>query len=413
MGPRKTVKPRTKMKNNSKKKSTNNISKASRPSTSGIKDNKIKNRITTNMVNLTQDNDSDNQFEVLSDYDGMSMEEIISAVNTKKAKIPPIIIYTNLNYSDINKLKALITGDIKVKYRGNRSNVYTENMSDYNKIMQYAKEMKLDHYTHTPQDKKELKLVLKNISPYITEEEIRTELSLQQLSVIRVKQMIKKDNNIKLPLFVITFAVGTLKSQVFSIKYVCNCVIQWEAYRSNNPVVQCYKCQGFNHLAKNCYKKPKCFKCSLQHNTSECPVTSSDNYKCANCEKSHAANNKSCEVYIKVLQSKTNKPVQKSKSYHSAKNSETTIIQATTSAHKNTELYSEKLKTNKPSANGNNVEPSISEVLLEIKDLFHDIDIAKFKSTFISVYNKIKNTNSTVDKLCIIAEGLFELFSDG
>lgn len=53
--------------------------------------------------------------------------------------------------------------------------VYNGNLSDCHKILQYATESKIDGFTHTPKDQKELKMVLKNISFCIEEEEIQKE----------------------------------------------------------------------------------------------------------------------------------------------------------------------------------------------------------------------------------------------
>ena len=37
------------------------------------------------------------------------------------------------------------------------------------------------------------------------------------------------------------------------------------------PVTQCYKCQGFNHVAKDCKSEQKCVRCAGAHKSTECP----------------------------------------------------------------------------------------------------------------------------------------------
>ena len=62
------------------------------------------------------------------------------------------------------------------------------------------------------------------------------------------------------------------------------------------PIVQCYNCQNFGHIAKTCRSPPKCSNCSGPHNTSECDNTK--DRKCANCQSNHYANDPNCEAYL-------------------------------------------------------------------------------------------------------------------
>ncbi|KAJ8983457.1 hypothetical protein NQ317_013332 [Molorchus minor] len=48
-------------------------------------------------------------------------------------------------------------------------------------------------------------------------------------------------------------------------------------------VNRCYKCLGFNHIAKDCRNSKACSKCSLDHE-GECKTKQN---KCTNCKKCH------------------------------------------------------------------------------------------------------------------------------
>lgn len=52
-----------------------------------------------------------------------------------------------------------------------------------------------------------------------------------------------------------------------------------------SPVVQCYNCLGFGHLARDCQSQVACGYCSEGHDTRDCPNRSSVP-KCVNCAKS-------------------------------------------------------------------------------------------------------------------------------
>ncbi|VDI72394.1 Hypothetical predicted protein [Mytilus galloprovincialis] len=57
-----------------------------------------------------------------------------------------------------------------------------------------------------------------------------------------------------------------------------------------NPI-QCYKCQGYGHMAGNCSNKRKCRKCGEDHQSNECNTESP---KCVNCKGDHPSNYKLC-----------------------------------------------------------------------------------------------------------------------
>ena len=66
-------------------------------------------------------------------------------------------------------------------------------------------------------------------------------------------------------------------------------------------MTQCYKCQGFNHIAKYmyCKKVQKCVRCAGSHKSSECPDKDKNNLKlkCSNCDGEHVASSKECPKF--------------------------------------------------------------------------------------------------------------------
>lgn len=57
-------------------------------------------------------------------------------------------------------------------------------------------------------------------------------------------------------------------------------------------VMQCYNCQGFDHVAKFCrVKRPKCMVCSGPHKLADCPR---ERVLCSNCSGSHTAGYGGC-----------------------------------------------------------------------------------------------------------------------
>ena len=61
------------------------------------------------------------------------------------------------------------------------------------------------------------------------------------------------------------------------------------------PIVRCYNCQNFGHIAKTCMSAPNCGKCTGKHSTVDC---NPEEPACAVCQSRHASNDPNCETYL-------------------------------------------------------------------------------------------------------------------
>ena len=101
-----------------------------------------------------------------------------------------------------------------------------------------------------------------------------------------------------------------MKIALYSGIYFGRIRIRCESYRTAPQVTQCYKCQGFNHIAKDCKNAQKCLQCAGAHKSIECPDKNKDSLKlkCSNCNGEHVASSKECPKFkeqIKVQARKT------------------------------------------------------------------------------------------------------------
>lgn len=77
--------------------------------------------------------------------------------------------------------------------------------------------------------------------------------------------------------------------------------IHWEPYIAKGPM-RCFKCQEWNHMARNCLGKVKCPRCAGHHQAEDCalPMVTKDTtdmkaYTCSNCNtKGHWVNSDNC-----------------------------------------------------------------------------------------------------------------------
>ena len=131
-----------------------------------------------------------------------------------------------------------------------------------------------------------------------------SDLKIQNFSFRKVYRLMKNVNGVKVPTASVLVEFVNLECLPKKV-YVDFC-----EYRIRNfepEPVRCYKCQKFNHLARNCLSKVDvCAKCSKEHPTKECsndqqPGTSSDSLvKCFNCKGDHPAYSKECPDYQRV-----------------------------------------------------------------------------------------------------------------
>lgn len=186
--------------------------------------------------------------------------------------------------------------------------LYTKNVEDYNKLLKKVKDAKLEHHTYSLPGESNKRLVLKGLPPNISPEEVKADLASKNLKFSNVVRMMFKDDKgaaIPSSLFIDTFTKESTFRDIYSANRVCYCVVKWEKYKNSKGVTQCYKCQSFGHVARNCFRTVKCAKCAQAHNTTECASADDMVIKCANCDGPHAANSRECPKYTEQLESKS------------------------------------------------------------------------------------------------------------
>lgn len=82
--------------------------------------------------------------------------------------------------------------------------------------------------------------------------------------------------------------------------------IGWQScgIKDFNPLVRCYKCQSFGHVAKHCRGKTVCPQCAEPHELSECK-NKTKYPKCANCfagkkDSKHCTGHVKCPEFVRA-----------------------------------------------------------------------------------------------------------------
>ena len=142
------------------------------------------------------------------------------------------------------------------------------------------------------------KVVAIGVHQTISEDEIKSELAKHNITINKVQRL--KFNGQPTRKVVIEFEnEQDKKIALFSGIYFGRMRIRCETYRITPPVTQCYKCQGFNHVAKDCKSNQKCVRCAGPHKSADCPDRNKGSLilKCSNCDGNHVASSKNCPKF--------------------------------------------------------------------------------------------------------------------
>lgn len=131
---------------------------------------------------------TNNKYDSLSEEEDDITDSESELVNLrlKHIKIPPIIVYSYFD-NHVKTLKNLqrdLNEDIDLKFKGKRLIVLTKNVADYNAVRKELDERKIQYSTKTPVTEREPKLVIQNLPPNITKEEIIDDLKEKNLSLM-------------------------------------------------------------------------------------------------------------------------------------------------------------------------------------------------------------------------------------
>jgi hypothetical protein len=201
--------------------------------------------------------------------------------------------------------------NIQLSQRGIK--LFIDNDAAFNQLKKFLVDSNVEFFTHTLAEDQCIKIVLYGL-PELDLEDLKKELHEQKLSPIDIKKLkirnmrydhqchyllyFKKSDKIK---------ISTLRE----IKAIFRIIVRWEYYvHKRHGPTQCSNCQDFSHGTQNCYLKPKCIRCSLDHKSSDCPLIDKENpkaktpdtvLKCANCSGRHVASYSLCPKRLEVI----------------------------------------------------------------------------------------------------------------
>jgi len=172
----------------------------------------------------------------------------------------------------------------------------------YRKLLQYFKENDIFYHTYQLKEERAYRVVIKYLHHSKIFYEIRQELSYlghKVRSIVNARHRITKD---PLNLLFVDLEPAANNKDIYNITALQNKIIQVEPSRANkHNIIQCMRCQQYDHTKTYCNKPFVCVKYGGPHNSKECTERKDTPTKCALCGGCHPANYKRCEHYHNLL----------------------------------------------------------------------------------------------------------------
>ncbi|XP_055842659.1 uncharacterized protein LOC129909607 [Episyrphus balteatus] len=217
-------------------------------------------------------------------------------IKEKPVKIRPPPPINVVGVAEFNKLqtilKALPPTNLKViSLNNNKWKVCVKDSDNYRLLSRRLNEEKVEWYTYENKSESPLRVVVRGLHSSCQKTDIINDLKEKNYKILDAENIVKKERQQK---------------DKETVVNTCLVVKIEPQKKHTKQVPQCRRCQGFNHTQTYCKKEPRCVKCAEKHLTADCTGNSKSPAKCINCNGSHPASYRGCEV-AKELQKRREK----------------------------------------------------------------------------------------------------------
>lgn len=277
-------------------------------------------------------NNDDNRIRVSKPQQQAVATEANKKLKIDKKNSPEIVVYNIENKKNtVAHIKSLLGHD-RIMFRNinkDKTGILTENNVDRKKILEFLDNNDTRFYTYTPRNEKPLNFLIKYVDKSFTMEDIETDLlnlnsevKILKLKVFETTKPLTGKN-----IWLLQTENSEKAKNLVGSRGLCSAIVKIEILKPG-PVLQCKRCQRFDHAAGNCRNIYRCVKCGKEenqtdssgivvgHKPGECPldalkkdgVSDAENLFCCNCKISgHPANHKKCVKFIEQLEKRNNR----------------------------------------------------------------------------------------------------------
>lgn len=345
---------------------------------------------------------------------------------------PPIIITQPLkNTKSFHETVKNWCTNVRFRCVNDQQQILTYKSDDYKNVQTKLKSSGIHYITFTPPSEKQKRVVMKGISGDYEEKDVLEDLKTQSQDVLNVTRMKSKRNGqlTELNMFLVSLKpTASVAKFAKSVQFCCHHKITLEHFVKpiSQRGTQCYNCQQYGHVSRNCGQPYKCVKCDQNHQYGQCQKMEEAPPVCANCHGPHTASFRGCPEAKKYL-NKINPKITftaKNSTNNNQRYSGTSQVRrrqsvtyssivkdASNSNQQHSGTYHARSRTGKNGSESENKNPLFS-FNDEIQKLFGQnlLTVMKKISDFMPNYLKVKNSDQ---KKLMLVEFLFEIMSNG
>lgn len=238
---------------------------------------------------------------------------------------PPIFIP---DVGDISKMvtnlsKVIETKDFSYKsQRDGQVRLVIKTVDSYRKVVKYLETSKKSFHTFQLKPERAYRAVIKGLHHSTQVSDIKAYLLSLGHQVRSVRNVVSRVTKDPLPMFFVDLDPNPNNKDIFDIRSFDNAIIDIEAPKKFDDIVQCFRCQEFGHTRSYCHKPFRCVKCGLGHSTAECTKAPNTPPKCVHCLQNHTASYKGCKIYQDLVNKRTSRVVRPNmeRSHHNNNN---------------------------------------------------------------------------------------------
>lgn len=228
----------------------------------------------------------------------------------RREPVPPPIfvrgksIQDLINFIKSNQMKATT----KTMRAVDNIKINPANEDEYRKISAWLSEINAEWHSFANKHTRPLRVMARGLNKDTKVEDIATDLKAQGFKIANTNAATNIRNSSTkqaLNLFMLSFQCDQDPNAVFKIKYIDRQVVKIEEIKNkSNKIVQCKRCQDYNHTQAFCHRNIACVKCGESHLTKDCTKARDVPAKCINCHGDHPANYRGCSYAVSLQAAK-------------------------------------------------------------------------------------------------------------
>lgn len=257
------------------------------------------------------------EIPLFNKFSELTPQESEGVLSTKQV-VPPIILPDVVNVPEMTTClnTAISQEEYQLKsLNNNKIKIIPASPEAYRKIIQHLSKSNYIYHTYQLKHERAYRVVLRNIHHSVDTDDIKLAINAYGHNVRNIHNIRHKYTKDPLPLFFIDLEPQSNNKEIFNINRLLNSVVKFEPPHMKKEIVQCKRCQRYEHTKAYCTYPFRCVKCGKNHESKLCPKEKETPPTCAQCDGNHPANYKGCIVYQEILKRKgINTPLRQNKS---------------------------------------------------------------------------------------------------